>query len=239
MPKLCILIGARGGSKRIIDKNIQILDGDPLFAWSITTAKHCRRVDDIFFSTDSAKYAEIAAGYYLNEENIIIRPACYATDTSPDYEWINHAILDIETRLKKTYTHVMLLRPMIPIRSHITLDKAIEEFYQLEELGVAIHSMRSIQLLNDPVEKLVYIHEERGRKYLIPARGGYNMDAANMPAQGYRPTYLPNGYFEIFRTDIIKDTKQLFGTIVHGFITEKVVEIDDMEDLEMVRRMVK
>ena len=78
-------IFARGGSKGLPDKNIKILNGKPLIAWSIEHAKSVKRVDRVIVSTDSEEIARIAREY--GAEVPFMRPAALATDNSP--EWLS------------------------------------------------------------------------------------------------------------------------------------------------------
>ena len=54
------IIPARSGSKGLVDKNIKLLDGKPLIAYSIEAALQSGVFDMVMVSTDSEKYAEIA-----------------------------------------------------------------------------------------------------------------------------------------------------------------------------------
>ena len=57
-------IPARSGSKSIKNKNIVILKKKPLLAHSLLTAKKCKNIDKIIFSSDSTKYFNIYANEY-------------------------------------------------------------------------------------------------------------------------------------------------------------------------------
>ena len=60
MKEVFALIPARSGSKGIPDKNIKLLDGVPLIAYSIAAALQSSIIDRVIVSTDSEEYAEIA-----------------------------------------------------------------------------------------------------------------------------------------------------------------------------------
>ena len=66
------IIPARGGSKRIPNKNIKEFAGKPLIAYSINAAKASGLFDKIIVSTDSEQVAEIARQY--GAEVPFIRP---------------------------------------------------------------------------------------------------------------------------------------------------------------------
>ena len=57
------IITARSGSKGLKDKNIKPLKGKPLLAYSIEAARKSGLFEEVYVSTDSEKYAEIAKEY--------------------------------------------------------------------------------------------------------------------------------------------------------------------------------
>ena len=59
MPKVLALIPARAGSKGVPDKNIRLLGGHNLMAWTIAACKKAKLIDRIIVSTDSNKYKKI------------------------------------------------------------------------------------------------------------------------------------------------------------------------------------
>jgi CMP-N-acetylneuraminic acid synthetase len=66
------IIPARSGSKSITDKNIKLLSGHPLIAYSIAVAKLSKKIEKVIVSTDSKEYADIAKQY--GAEVPFIRP---------------------------------------------------------------------------------------------------------------------------------------------------------------------
>lgn len=76
---ICV-IPARSGSKGLVDKNIRLLSGKPLLAWSIEAAMNSKCFEKIVVSTDSEHYAEIARTF--GAEVPFIRPADLATDSA-------------------------------------------------------------------------------------------------------------------------------------------------------------
>ena len=108
-------IPARMGSKRIPMKNIRTLGGHPLIAYAIQAAKDAMLFDGIYVSTDSARIGEIAEYYGVK---YILRPDKYATDDSPDAEWIEHALEYIST------WSYAIIRPTSPFRTGETINRA-------------------------------------------------------------------------------------------------------------------
>ena len=98
--KILAIVPARSGSKGLADKNIKNLNGKPLMAWSIGAGLRSQYIDKLIVSTDSTKYAEIAADF--GAEVPFIRPKEISTDTSSRREVIAHALNFLQTVARRT-----------------------------------------------------------------------------------------------------------------------------------------
>ncbi len=112
------LIPARSGSERVRDKNVRALNGHPLLAYSIASALKSGIFEQVYVSTDSKEYAKIARDYGAE---IIMRPWNMASSTSPDVQWVQHAL---ETLKRNKPDEFAILRPTSPFRSAETIRKA-------------------------------------------------------------------------------------------------------------------
>jgi CMP-N,N'-diacetyllegionaminic acid synthase len=112
--KVLCIIPARGGSKRILGKNIKLFCGKPLISYAIEQAKKCGFCDRIIVDTDSSEIAKVAKKY--GAEVPFLRPSGLATDKAK----IIDAMLYLINRLKKDEnyepTHIMLLQTTSPLR---------------------------------------------------------------------------------------------------------------------------
>src|SRR3954453_21787497 len=88
------LIPARGGSKRVPRKNVRVLAGHPLVAYTIASARESGVFDDIVVSTEDEGIAEIAR--YYGASVPFARPLQLAGDASPDIGWVTHALRALE-----------------------------------------------------------------------------------------------------------------------------------------------
>ena len=93
------IILARGGSKRLPNKNIRLLNGKPLISYIIKTALKVGKLDDVVVSTDSKKIADIAKQYGANVP--FLRPAKYATDKATSFQALQHTVKTYERLIKK------------------------------------------------------------------------------------------------------------------------------------------
>ena len=104
-------IPARSGSKRLQDKNVKLLAGHPLLAYSISAAKNSGAFERVICATDSVAYAETARRY--GAEVPALRPSSISDDTSTDIQWVNFML----SELQKT-------QPLFDFFQHIAADKS-------------------------------------------------------------------------------------------------------------------
>jgi CMP-N-acetylneuraminic acid synthetase len=108
-------ICARGGSKGVKGKNVKLLAGHPLIAYTIAQAKRCDFLDRLVVSTDSPEIAAVARDY--GAEVPFLRPAELALDTSAKVPAIQHAVREVERELGHAVDYVVDLDPTAPLRS--------------------------------------------------------------------------------------------------------------------------
>ncbi len=112
-----VLIPARSGSKRLPRKNLNIICGKPLIAWSIQAAKQSSYVKKIFVSTDSKEIAEISKFYGALVPRL--RDKSLSQDNTTSYE----TALDFSEYFYENGDdgEMLLMQPTSPLRfaSHI------------------------------------------------------------------------------------------------------------------------
>lgn len=115
------LIPARGGSKGVPNKNIKMIYGKPLIAWTIEKALNAEKLDAVVVSTDSEDIAAVARNYGAQ---VIMRPAELATDTASTQDVMVHALQQIPAEI------LVLLQPTSPCRTEGLIDECINEFME-------------------------------------------------------------------------------------------------------------
>lgn len=108
------IITARSGSKGLPDKNIKELCGKPLIAYSIGCALESGQFDKVFVSTDSEKYAEIAARF--GSDASFLRSAETSGDMAGSWDVVREVIDRFEKR-GEFFDRIMLLQPTSPLRT--------------------------------------------------------------------------------------------------------------------------
>lgn len=108
------IIPARSGSKGLPDKNIKLLCGKPLLAYSVEAALLSGMFDTVHVSTDSEKYAEIAKNYGADVP--FLRGAETSSDTASSWDAVLE-VLNKYAKLGKCFDTLMLLQPTSPLRT--------------------------------------------------------------------------------------------------------------------------
>ena len=115
------IIPARGGSKRIPNKNITPFMGKPMIQWTIEAALKSEIFEDVLVSTDSPKIAEIS------KDSGAICPFLRDAKDADDMISVNvattNALIKMEEESKKEYDNVVQLMPNCPIRDENTFKK--------------------------------------------------------------------------------------------------------------------
>lgn len=118
--KVLAVIPARGGSKGVPRKNVRLLAGKPLIAWTIDEAKKSRYIDKLILSSDDEEIIGVAKQFGC--EVPFVRPQELAKDDTP-------GILPVLHALKETpgYDYVVLLQPTSPLRLSQDIDGCISQ----------------------------------------------------------------------------------------------------------------
>lgn len=122
---LCTIC-ARAGSKGIKDKNIRMLNGRPLIAYTIEHALNWNKAKRVIVSTDSQKIARIAR--HFGAEAPFLRPKELSTDYASKISTIRHALLKSEKIFKEKYEIVVDLDITAPVRKTRDLDNCLKIF---------------------------------------------------------------------------------------------------------------
>lgn len=119
-------IFARGGSKGLPGKNIRLLGGKPLIAWSIEQALAVKRIGRVIVSTDSDDIAAVARQY--GAEVPFMRPSELARDDSPEWLAWRHALnylADTDGGLPEA---MLSLPATAPLRITQDIENCLDEF---------------------------------------------------------------------------------------------------------------
>lgn len=208
--KTIAIIPARGGSKRLPQKNIMTLGGVPLIAHSIIYAQKHPFIDEIYVTTDDNAIKNTAISYGAK---VIDRPLELSGDFEPTVSALKHVLETIEDEVE----NVILLQPTNPLRPEKLLFQAFQIFEQKK--------YESLFTVTQSHQKLGKIKENK----FIP----FNYEIGQR-SQDLEPLYFENGLLYIVKAALIMESKIIseaaFPMIVaHPFAN---VDIDTLEDFE-------
>lgn len=173
--KILFLIVARGGSKRLKNKNIKILGNKPLIEWTISHAKKLTKIDNIVVSTDDQRVQEISkkAGVLCPW----LRPKELATDDAATIDVAIHAIKWFESKFYKL-DGVFLLQPTSPFRDINKTSEALEIFRKQRKSVVSVTNFESkdkntYMIKNNYLEKIDKTEQHKKNDSLYYISGSF------------------------------------------------------------------
>ncbi|MFA9188005.1 acylneuraminate cytidylyltransferase family protein [Flavobacterium sp. FBOR7N2.3] len=216
--KTIAIIPARGGSKRLPNKNTILLGNYPLLVHSILFAQaNSTIIDAVYVSTDDANSKAIALQYGAQ---VIDRPTSISGDAEPTVSALKHVLESIETEVE----NVILLQPTNPLRPENLLKEAFETF-QKDNCDSLFTVSRSEQKLGKIKNKLFVPFN-----YTIGQR-----------SQDLEPLFFENGLLYITKAKLILEntiiSENAFPFEVNHIFAN--VDIDTQEDLEYAKYLLK
>jgi CMP-N,N'-diacetyllegionaminic acid synthase len=229
MPTAVALIPARSGSERVPGKNIRRLARHPLIAYAIATARQAGIFDRVVCSTDSTEIAEVARRY--GAEVPFLRPAEYATATSPDIEWIT----DLLERLDERYDLFAIVRATNPFRGPGAFRRGLEQLLATPEAD----SIRAVERVKQHPGKMWVIEGKTMRPLLDQSHLDVAWHAGQY--QALPEIYVQNSALEIAWTRVVSQTGTREGRVVAPFRTtgHEGFNVDDEEDWERAKALVE
>jgi CMP-N-acetylneuraminic acid synthetase len=236
------LIPARQGSKRVPGKNVRVLDGHPMLAYTIAPALESGVFESVIVSTDSEEIADIARHY--GAEVPFLRPAALASDTSPDIEWLEFTLRELKGQ-RRTWDCFSLLRPTSPFRTSGTIRRAWERFTAQE----GVDSLRAVEKCAQHPGKMWVVRGERMFPLLpfelaAPERGdgrtaGGGQPWHSTPYQALPTVYVQNASLEIAWTRVVFERRTIAGDVLVPFVTEgyEGFDINDPYDWMLAERL--
>ena len=212
------LIPARSGSKRVPNKNIYMLNGFPLLAYSIQAAKDSGIFDGIYASTDSPEIGEIAERYGAK---FIYCPLTIAhNDLDPDIKWVKHALSVVQCEV------FSILRPTSPFRTGATIKRAWQTFNEFPVPS----SIRAVEKCKQHPYKMWRIKDNRLEPLISESKA---RQLFNTPYQSLPEVYVQNASLEISWSNNVVFNDSISGNNIRPFFTTgyEGLNIDNPEDI--------
>ena len=207
-----IIIPARGGSKRIPKKNLVDLNGKPLVYYTIMES--LKVTNNVYVSTENTEIKNVAKKYGAI---VLDRPEKLSTDYSKTEDVVEHFLEEIDVDGNNLFCVVQPTSPLLK-------SKYLKDGFDL---------------MKYKFDSVISVSEERG--YYWDSNGKpINFELGNRKrTQDHEVWFKENGSFYITTKDKFLENNILQNGHV-GFIKMKQkdsIDIDDYEDLELVRRM--
>jgi CMP-N,N'-diacetyllegionaminic acid synthase len=223
------VIPARGGSKGVPRKNIRMLAGKPLLAYTIECARAARSLERVILSTEDEEIAEV--GRRWGVEVPFLRPVELAQDDTPTLPVIQHAVRFLEERGER-FDAVMILQPTSPLRSPEDIDGAVG---LMEQTGC------------DSVIAFVEVGEHHPARMkmvdetLRVSDPPFAEEVEGMPRQMLPRLYLRAGSVYLTRTSVLMKTNRISGDDCRAWIVppERAVNIDTEFDFVVAEALLK
>jgi CMP-N-acetylneuraminic acid synthetase len=214
--KILGLIPARGGSMRVPDKNIRLLDGKPLIAYTIEAAKRAKHVNRVIVSTDSQKIAQVARQY--GAEVPFFRPKEISTGESTEMQFLRHALSWLAENESYEPDLIVLLYPTSPFRRAESIDRAVERILEHPEAD----SLRSVKLCSEHPYKMWTIRDGLLKPFVETEDSGVHTFSYHLLPQ----VYIQNASIYITKPRTIVNKSSYIGDVVIPFVMDQSESID-------------
>jgi CMP-N,N'-diacetyllegionaminic acid synthase len=223
------IVTARGGSKGIPDKNIVMLTGKPLLAYTADAARSSKKLMRLVLSTDSEKIAEVGRACGL--EIPFMRPPELAMDDTPTIPVLQDVVSRLEQQGER-YDAVFTLQPTNPFRTAEDIDGAIE---LMEETGV--DSVISFVDVGEKHPARMKLIDEQGRVVDPPFAEAFE----GQRRQELGKLYLREGSVYLTRRDVLMNQNSLKGKDCRAWIIPeaRAINIDTPFDLFLAGQLLK
>ena len=210
------IIPARGGSKGIPRKNIRMLAGKPLIAWTIEEAKKSKYIDRLILSSEDDEIIKVAKEWGC--EVPFIRPVELAKDDTPGIETVLHAIKS----LNGEYDYIVLLQPTSPMRLVDDIDCCIEVCV----FSKAMSCVSVTEVNQHPF--WMYTIDSSGYLYPIMQHKNETNCRQDLPS-----VYVLNGAVYIAENDFLENKKTFLTAMTKAYVMTKKRSVDIDEDIDL------
>tara|TARA_B100000780_G_scaffold236915_1_gene177846 strand:- start:313 stop:1026 length:714 start_codon:yes stop_codon:yes gene_type:complete len=223
------IIPARGGSKGLLKKNIKLLNGKPLIAWTIEQALRTKEIDEVVVSTDCPDIAAIAKDYGALVP--FLRPEILSSDVATSYSVVEHCLNFYSTELNQNFDIVAMLEPTQPLREPADLS------LMCDLLVASYDNFDAVMCVGECSQHPSLVHDIAETGYLV----GYEEYASKASRrQDLSVLYYPSGTF-LIKTSELLSKKSFYPsrTAAYKLQRHQCFEIDDIYDFLAVENIMK
>ena len=217
--KILGIIPARSGSKGIPKKNIKLLNGKPLIAYTIEAGLKSN-LNKVVVSTDCNEIADISKDYGCD---VIMRPVNLARDETPTLP----VLIDVVSKLEETFSGVMTLQPTSPLRNKHHINEAIDLFKSDNDA--------------DSLVSVVQVNHGFMPNKLMTFDGKYLSGKSTINRRQDSPLMYARNGAAIYITKTEKLNEFIFGGNILPYFMSKIdsFDLDDMDDWQILERIIE
>lgn len=226
------VIPARGGSKRLKNKNILPVAGKPMLCHTIEHARKSRLINRLVCSTDDSRIADVAAAYGCD---VIKRPKRLAGDRSRIEDALIHAMEHLERKCGYAADIVVILLPNMPIRKDGAIDEIVRKLIKTNA-----DSVFTVECVGK-FHPFWMVRKGYGDRML------YYKKSPVFRGQDLPALYINNGAVWAVWSSVLKrnvrrsSNYSQFGKDIRVVVQERYdsVDIDDMHDLMLAESILR
>ncbi len=222
--RILVIVPARGGSKRIPNKNLRVFNGKSLVTRAMDNAVNANLVDTVILSSDDTNI--LAEADHYKGVIKIKRPSEIAQDRSKAIEFVKHALISLSSLGHPDYDIIVIVQPTSPLTLPMDIDKTIKMLIEFDadsavtvmKLDHAIHPLKLKVLRKNLL--LPYLEAEEGR----------------MAEHEIPPLYVRNGSVYASKKHVFNAGK-IIGNVCYGYVMprERSIDINDEMDFRYAK----
>jgi CMP-N,N'-diacetyllegionaminic acid synthase len=224
------VITARSGSKGIPGKNLKLMAGKPMIAWTIEAALYAHGLDRVLVSTDDPEIARVS--HDCGAEVPFLRPPHLATDAASHLAVLDH-VMDWLAATGGLPEYLLLLQPTSPLRLpqdieggiRLALDRKADAVIGVSETHPpAAHPWLAKRLASDGV--------------LEPFMSGPTDD---LRRQSMPQAFALNGALYLNRCESLRRERTMFpvGALAYTMPVERSIDVDTPLDFFLAEQLLK
>ena len=212
--KILCIIPARGGSKRILRKNIKPFLGKPIMAYSIEAALNAGIFDEVIVSTDDEEFAEVAKKYGASV------PFLRSEATSNDYATTVDVLLEVVDMYKQQGKEFDIVCCLYSTAPFVTSERLKEACAKLTD---KVDGCFTVVEYSYPIQRSLRMNEQG----LIEMRYPEHLKSRT---QDLEKTYHDAGQFYFMKTAAMEQEKTVWCKRTEPLVLSEL-EVQDLDTL--------
>ena len=230
--EILAIIPVRGGSKGIPGKNIKMLAGKPLLAYTVDAALNSKYINRTIVSTEDRNIKKISQE--LGAE-VLERPIELAQDETKTAPVLLHVLQELEAKDNYIPDVVILLQATCPLRNTKELNEAIELFLNNTNKGIdSVFAAKKIGLTHSKWRKSPSGEKEHHYECLFD----YRNRPRRQDIEKHFEMFQETGATYIIKTDVMKKVKDFIGEKPELYLDGSFGDIDTEEDFKTTEKII-